>query len=335
MKLYGNTYNFPTCKIVEALVFVKNSIFNKSADRRFLFLIEKRKVMRTLRNLFTSVLCLLMFVSLSACAVGGDVEPTTTPTPSTVPNAPVYEVLRVGMEAGYPPYNWQEDTATDTNMPISNVEGAYVDGYDVRIVQTLQEELGIEMEIVKLSWEGLIEALNNGQIDLIIAGMADTEERKESINFSVAYTIPAEYCILVQSGSDYASATTLNDFGGASILGQQNTQYDTVIDQIEGVNHVAAVGDVANMILRLREGTVDGLVFDESIADAYMLAYPGEFEVVLFEEGQGFDKGFSGGCVGLRKEDTALQSSINEVLDNISIDQRYEWNDWAEANMPS
>ncbi len=290
--------------------------------------------MRNLRNLFTTALCLFMLISLSACAVGG--EPTTaTPTPSTTPETMEYEVLRVGMEAGYPPYNWQEDTASDSNMPISNVPGAYVDGYDIRIVQTIQEQMDVEIEIVKLSWEGLIEALNNDQIDLIIAGMADTAERKESINFSDAYTIPGEYCILVQADSDYISATTLNDFSGAAILGQQNTQYDVVIDQIEGVNHMPAVGDVANMILRLREGTVDGLVFDESIADAYMLAYPGEFEVVFFEEGQGFDKGFSGGCVGLRKEDTQLQADINAVLETIDSEQRYEWNDWAEANMPS
>lgn len=293
--------------------------------------------MKNLRRMLLALLSLLLCIGLTACAVGGDEEENSTdPTPEATEetNELGYSVLRIGMEAAYAPNNWQEDTETETNLPISNVPGAYAEGYDIRVSTYLKEKLGVEIEIVKLSWEGLIEALNNGQIDMIIAGMADTEVRKESINFSAPYSIPSEYCIMVNADSAYAEADELADFEGASILGQKNTQYDTVIDQIPGVDHVVAVSDVANMIMRLRQETVDGLVFDESTAESYALSYPGEFKIVYFEEGKGFDKGFTGACVGLRKSDTALQEAINSALAELDIEQRQIWMDWAQENMP-
>ena len=75
------------------------------------------------------------------------------------------------MECAYAPSNWQESAATDTNVPVENVAGAYAEGYDVQIARILADQLGKELVIVKLSWDGLIDALNQGQIDAIIAGM--------------------------------------------------------------------------------------------------------------------------------------------------------------------
>ena len=95
--------------------------------------------------------------------------------------------FRVGMECAYAPNNWQESEATDSNVPVENVAGAYAEGYDVQIAKAIAEGLGKELVIVKLSWDGLIDALNQGQIDAIIAGMMDTAERRESINFSDPY----------------------------------------------------------------------------------------------------------------------------------------------------
>ena len=73
--------------------------------------------------------------------------------------------FRVGMECAYAPNNWQESEATDSNVPVENVAGAYAEGYDVQIAKAIAEDLGKELVIVKLSWDGLIDALNHGQIE--------------------------------------------------------------------------------------------------------------------------------------------------------------------------
>lgn len=92
--------------------------------------------------------------------------------------------LRVGMECAYAPNNWQESEASDTNVPIENVPGAYAEGYDVQWARIIADYLGLELVIVKMDWDGLIPALNEGQIDAIVAGMMDTASRREAINFS-------------------------------------------------------------------------------------------------------------------------------------------------------
>ena len=68
-------------------------------------------------------------------------------------------------ERAYAPNNWQESEATDSNVPVENVAGAYAEGYDVQIAKAIAEGLGKELVIVKLSWDGLIDALNHGQIE--------------------------------------------------------------------------------------------------------------------------------------------------------------------------
>lgn len=74
-----------------------------------------------------------------------------------------------------------------------------------------------ELLVVKTKWEGLVPALTSGKIDMIIAGMSPTEERKKEIAFSDSYytSIPT---LVVRSDSQYANATSLEDFAGAKSL---------------------------------------------------------------------------------------------------------------------
>ncbi len=263
-----------------------------------------------------------MTLCLAACG-------STAPAPAENTAAPV---LRIGMECAYAPNNWQESAATDTNLPIENVAGAYAEGYDVQIAKRICEQIGAEPAIVMLSWDGLIEALNQGQIDMIIAGMADTAERRQAINFSDPYHV-TEYGIMVNSGSPYEGAASINDFAGASVLGQKDTQLDTVIDQMAGVEHLTPVSSVPNMISRLQEGTCDALVINVENSPAYLQANP-DFVVIRFEQGNGFDLGFVGACVGLRLSDTELLDDVNAALATIDQPTRDELWEIAVANQP-
>ncbi len=143
------------------------------------------------------------------------------------------QTLRVGMEAAYAPYNWQVTEASDTTIPIENVSGAYADGYDVQVAKHVAAALDREPVAVKLSFDGLIDALASGQIDVIIAGMAPTEERRQSIDFSDPY-FEGTYGLFVREGSPYEDAKTLVDLSGASVVGQKGTKLDDIIDEIPG-----------------------------------------------------------------------------------------------------
>ena len=93
-------------------------------------------------------------------------------------------VLKVGMECGYQPYNWTQLTDEDGAVPIQGRKGQYANGYDVKIAKRIAEGLGKTLQIYAYEWDSLIPAVQSGALDLIIAGMSPTDERKEKVDFS-------------------------------------------------------------------------------------------------------------------------------------------------------
>ena len=278
--------------------------------------------MNNMRRISAILLALMLVLSLPAFAFADS-------------KAPYEELsylngqLRVGMECAYAPNNWQESEATDTNVPIENVPGAYAEGYDVQWAKIIADYLGLELVIVKMDWDGLIPALNEGQIDAIIAGMMDTAARREAINFSTPYHA-TEYGMMVNAGSPFENAKTIQDFKGASVLGQKDTALDTVIDQIDGVEHLTAVSSIPDMIARLQQGACDAITVNVENAPAYMTSNP-NFVLITFAEGDGFELPAKGSCVGIRYDDNDLVALVNEALAGVEQAQRDEmWNTAAE-----
>ncbi|MEE1110206.1 MAG: transporter substrate-binding domain-containing protein [Lachnospiraceae bacterium] len=288
--------------------------------------------MNNLRRLAAAILALMMLFAMTATAFA---ESKTAENKAPVSKAPYEELaylngqLRVGMECAYAPNNWLEAEASDTNVPIENVPGSFAEGYDVQWARIIADYLGLELVIVKMDWDGLIPALNEGQIDAIIAGMMDTAERREAINFTTPYHA-TEYGMMVNAGSPFENAASIQDFSGASVLGQKDTALDTVIDQIQGVEHLTAVSSVPDMVARLQQGACDAIVVNVENAPAYMAANP-DFRLITFEEGNGFELPAKGSCVGLRYDDEALLTLVNEALAGVEQEQRDEmWTTAAE-----
>ncbi|MBQ9058286.1 MAG: transporter substrate-binding domain-containing protein [Atopobiaceae bacterium] len=227
--------------------------------------------------------------------------------------------LRVGMEAAYAPYNWQETSSNEFTIPIENVNGAYADGYDVQVAKRIAEKLGLEPVAIKLEWDGLIDSLNQGQIDCIIAGMTATPERAESIDFTEPY-YDGTYCLVVQKDSQYANATSLADFEGAAVLGQKDTLLDTMIDEIPGVNHLTPVETVPNQVSQLASGTCDAITFDSANVPGVVRANP-NFVGIIFEEGKGFSESVPVN-IGVAKGHDDIIATMNDVLASFTEDER-------------
>ncbi|MCL2518561.1 MAG: transporter substrate-binding domain-containing protein [Oscillospiraceae bacterium] len=228
-------------------------------------------------------------------------------------------VIKVGMECNYAPFNWTQSQSSDRTVPIGS--GGYADGYDVQIARKIAEGLGVELEIVKIEWDGLTLALTSGKIDAIIAGMSPTKERKMTIDFSDAY-YESELVIVVKKDSAYASAASLADFADAKITGQLNTFHYTVIDQIPNVKKQTALNDFPAMLVALQSGSIDGYVSEKPGAVAAMTANS-DVMFIEFAAGKGFETTPDDVAiaVGLRKG-SDLADEINKILKGISIDER-------------
>ena len=115
------------------------------------------------KSVIAVLLAMVLVFSLSAC--GGDSEDTSSDT----------VVYKVGTEPTFPPF---DTTDEDQNIV----------GLDMDIMKAIGEDQGFEVEFENLSFDGLIPALQAGNIDIVAAGMnKDDPERQEQVDFSDAY----------------------------------------------------------------------------------------------------------------------------------------------------
>lgn len=230
------------------------------------------------------------------------------------------DTFTVGMEAGYPPFNWTQKDDSNGAVPIKGSK-EFAGGYDVEIAKRIAEGLGKELVIFKTEWDGLPPAVTSGKADAIIAGMSPTEERKQTLDFS-DYYYSSQLTILVKKDSPYANATSLKDFKGAKITGQLNTLHYGVIDQIPGVDKQTAMTDFSAMRVSLDSGKIDGYVTEIPEGITAEKLNP-NFKMIQFEKGKGFETSEADNAIAIgMKKDSPQVAEVNSILANISQDER-------------
>lgn len=222
--------------------------------------------------------------------------------------AEAQEVLRVGVEGGYPPFSW-----LDAN--------GQVRGFDIDIASALCERLRRSCQWVQLPFDGMIPALKAGKIDAIVASMSITEERKKSVAFTNKYYhSPAR--LLVRKGESIDASpvglrgkrigvqrgTTHDRFATAtfreSIVVRYNKQDEVFLDLIAG---------------RLSAALVDAVVAGESFLKSrrggrFELAGPPFTDPRFFGAGAG---------IALRQADVALKAALDAAIDALRADGTY------------
>lgn len=277
-------------------------------------------------------LCMVSILAMLVLLVGCGTKDTTVGNGDTDQSTEANkEVFRVGMEAGYAPFNWTQIDDSNGGVAIDG-NAEYAGGYDVEIAKKIADGLGKELVIVKVEWDGLVPALTSGKIDAIIAGMSPTEERKKTIDFSDSY-YKSDLVMVVKKGGDYENASTLNDFSGAKITAQLNTFHYSVIDQIEGVNKASAMDSFPAMRVALESGIIDGYVSERPEAVSASAAND-NFTYVSFTDGFETSEEDTSVAVGLVKGGD-LVDQINEILAGISEEERIQIMDTAIANQPA
>lgn len=233
--------------------------------------------------------------------------------------------LVVGMECAYQPFNWAQ--LDDGNGAVSIYGGStgcaagkrYANGYDVMVAKMIAEELGRELVVVEYKWDSLVPGVQTAVLDLIIAGMSPTEERKQSIDFSDPY-FSSNLVVVVRKDGDYADAASLADLEGAEIQAQKDTFHDTVVEQIPNVTHLAPAPDFTAMIAALQLKSIDGYIAEEPGAIADCSKNPDFTYIPLVNGGTGFvidDPADVTIAIGAQKG-SALIGEVNRVLSGIS-----------------
>ncbi len=234
-------------------------------------------------------------------------------------------IIRIGMECNYAPFNWTCGTSSDYTLPVYNDAGKFADGYDIQFAKRLSKETGKQVQIYKLEWDSLIINLNNNQIDAVIAGMTDTEERRQQISFTDEYYRSELVLITSKDVADQYADTELNNetlqilLTGKMIESQRGTVTDNVIDTFKtnyGAIHSTAVDTFSKAALDVHTGAVFAMTAELPVAQSIVKNYSDLGIVHMDQTILGVDLSELGVSIGVRKDDTSLKTTINDVLNS-------------------
>lgn len=216
-------------------------------------------------------------------------------------------VLVLGTSADYPPYEFHVE-----------VEGVdTIVGFDIEIAKKIAEKIGVELEIIDMKFEGLLPALTAGKIDLVIAGMTPTEERKQSVDFSSVYY--KETQSVVVRAEDLETLNTIEGFGGKLIGVQKATIQEDLAATEFTASTVKGLDKIPNLILELKTGKIDATILVSPVAKSYVKA---NSDLAVTEIA--FDSE-DGSAIAVKKNSGAFLETIDLVLDELitsgSLDQ--------------
>ncbi len=251
-----------------------------------------------MKKLFVCILAVCL--ALALCACGGSKNPASS-SDVKVPAVTIKTVeagkLHMSTNAAFPPYEMTTDA------------GGF-EGIDVEIADAIAKKLGLELVVDDMGFDAALLAAQNGQSDIVMAGVSVTEERQKVMEFSDSYATGVQV-IIVKEGSPIA---TTDDLGNAKMIGTQKatTGYIYCSDDY-GEDHVTAYDTGAVAIQALLNDQVDCVVIDNMPAQEYVKSNPGlkilETEYVVEDYAIGFAKG-----------NTALVEAVNKALKELTAD---------------
>ena len=261
-----------------------------------------------MKKIIAMILALVMMMSLAAC---GDNATTGVED----------GVLTVGMECAYAPYNWTQTDDSNGAVPISNVPGAYANGYDVMMAKKICEANGWQLEIRKLDWDSLVPAVQTGEIDCAIAGQSMTAERDELVDFAGPYIYASIVC-LVQKDSALATATGISQLTGTCTSQRGTIWYDTCLPQIKNATIQSAADDAGAMLMAVSSGTCDFVCTDMPTAQGAVISYPNLMILDFSGSGDDFQVSEEEVNIGISVRDgnKTLLDAMNAVLNPMSAD---------------
>ena len=204
-------------------------------------------------------------------------------------------VLTMGTNAAFPPYEYKD--------------GDTIVGIDAEIAQALADKLGLQLEIVDMDFSSLITSIQSGKIDISLAGMTVTEERKQNVDFTDSYATGVQ-SIIVKEGSDIQS---VDDLEGKLIGVQEGTTGHLYCSDDYGEENVIAYTNGATAVQALLQDKVDCVVIDQQPAKAFVEANEGLQILDTAYTTEDY-------AAAVSKDNPALTAALNTALQELKDD---------------
>lgn len=257
--------------------------------------------MKKFKNLMIAALAAGMIFSLSAC--GG----SSTGSGSSADAASVKgETFKAALEPTFPPFDTTDDSGKLT-------------GLDVDLVNAIAEDQGFTVQWENLQFDGLIPALQAGNIDIIASGMSINEKREKQVDFSDPYYDSGLVVAVAADNTTIKGEDDLTpDMKVAAQIGTTGAQEAQELKDAGKIGEVIILPQLDTAMLQLINGDVDAVINDKPVTEAYIAKQKDKIKTV----GEVINADSYG--IAVQKGNTALQAALNEGLQNIKDNGTYD-----------
>ncbi len=211
-------------------------------------------------------------------------------------------VLTVGTSPDFAPYEFYY--INEDGEPV-------LSGFDIALAQRFADDLGLELEVVPMEFDGILMELQNGGIDLGMAGFSPSPERAQVFDFSDLYYMGGQSFVVLEENKD--KFTSYDDMKGLPVGAQTGSIQYGLAEQYTPDANIIGLAKVTDIISELTTGKLDGAFIESAVAEQYQKNYP-ELYIAWDVE---YDT--EGSAVALAK-DSDLLPAINAVINNTLVD---------------
>ncbi|WP_434756703.1 ABC transporter substrate-binding protein/permease [Paenibacillus amylolyticus] len=212
--------------------------------------------------------------------------------------------LVLGTSADFAPYEFHK---------VINGKDEIV-GFDIAIAKEIAKDLGAELVIEDMGFDGLLPALQSGRVDLVVSGMTPTDERKQSIDFSEPY-YKSKQVIMVRN-VDKDKYPNMKALENAKIGVQKGSIQETIGQKIPGAK-LTSLDKISDIVLQLQTKRVDAAIVEDTVAAGYLDDIIGLAPAVPDEEQVE-------AAIGIRKGNTELLKAVNQTLERLKSEDKIQ-----------
>ena len=276
-----------------------------------------------MKKILAIALCLIMVLSMAACAS----KPATTDTPAQdaspaaktpAAEAPAAEEEAPATEDETPAFTTvvEGKLTVATSPDFAPYEFYAIDengepqlaGFDPALAQYIADYLGLELEIIPMDFDGVLNELAAGSVDLGMAGLSPSPERADAMEFSDIYYASSQAFLCTKTNADkFPDLASIND-PSLSIGVQTGSIQVGLAEQYSADTDIVQLTKVTDIIAELVGGKLDGAYVETAVAQSYAENYP-ELYVALEVP---YD--VEGSSIGITKGNAGLLAATNEAI---------------------
>ena len=215
--------------------------------------------------------------------------------------------LVVGTSADFPPYEFHKE-----------IDGKdEIVGFDIDIAKEVAKDLGVELEIKDMDFDGLLVALQAGKVDMVFAGMSPTEERKQNADFTDVY-YQGNHTFIMRAGEE-AGMNAMEDLNGKKIGVQKGSIQEEMAKEAYGEENLKSLAKVTDLVLDLKNNKVDAILVETAVAEFNVEKNEG-----LALTGFTVEDETGGSAIALKKGSEEVVAEVNKTIQKLKDEKKID-----------